>query len=89
MGEGAPKQPLFGLSLLDLRAKAVAQPGWDREREVLKSAIQGRFPGPAPSDNVDCEGKAGNTEPKEVARLRVLRVSCDWESEGLGSDFSP
>lgn len=62
---GVQKQPPLGLSLLDLRAKAVAPPGWDREKEVLKSVFQGRFPGPAPSDNVDCEGKTGNTEPKE------------------------
>lgn len=43
-----------------------------REKEALKSIIQGQFPGPAPSGNVDCEatkGRAGNTGQKEVASI--------------------
>lgn len=67
---GGPKEPPLGFSLLDLRAKAIALCGWDREKEILKSVIQGHFSGPAPSGNVDCEavkGRAGDTQLKEVA----------------------
>lgn len=71
-GRGVQKQPPLGSSLLGLRAKAVALPGWDREKEALKSVIQGCFLGPAPSGTVDCEamkGRAGDTGQKEVASI--------------------